>query len=164
MSEMCERVHDEIDRSKPELQWFAAYTASHHEKRVVEQLTLRRVETFLPAYKESRQWSKRKPVDLTLPLFPNYIFVRTTRSQRAAVLGTPGVFSIVGSSDKAWALPDREIEALRNSLHERVVRPHPYLVVGERARSSLTDASTGSTCIRVAPCRGSLLSSVPIGQ
>ncbi|MGH9563969.1 MAG: transcription termination/antitermination protein NusG [Terracidiphilus sp.] len=116
------------------LQWFAAYTASHHEKQVLNQLTLRNVESYLPVYKASRQWQKRASVTLDLPLFPNYVFVRISRNQRAAVLGTPGVFSIVGSASNAWELPEREIEALRNGLHERKVEPHPYLVIGERAR------------------------------
>jgi transcription antitermination factor NusG len=114
--------------------WFAAYTASHHEKHVFDQLTTRNVESFLPLYKARRQWKKRTPVTLDLPLFPNYVFVRIQREARASVLGTPGVFSIVGSTKNAWELPEREIEAMRNGLQDRKVEPHPYLNVGERAR------------------------------
>jgi transcription antitermination factor NusG len=114
--------------------WFAAYTASHHEKHVLDHLAHRNVESFLPLYKASRQWKKRPSMTLELPLFPNYVFIRISRNQRADVLGTPGVFSIVGSASNAWELPEREIETLRNGLHERKVEPHPYLVVGERAR------------------------------
>jgi hypothetical protein len=32
------------------------------------------------------------------------------------------------------ALPDFEIEALRSGVGERQMEPHPYLVIGERAR------------------------------
>lgn len=124
----------DCDSSAPAPSWFAAYTATHHEKCVLDQLTERRVESFLPVYKTHRRWKKRPPITLDLPLFPNYVFVRISRQERTAVLGTPGVFSIVGSGQKAWELPEREIEALRNGLHDRKAEPHEYLVVGERAR------------------------------
>ncbi len=118
----------------PAAKWFAAYTATHHEKHVHQQLTDRHVESFLPLYSTRRQWKKRNPENVELPLFPNYIFVRIARRERAAVLGTPGVFSIVGSQQMAWELPEREIEALRSGLHERKIEPHRYFVIGERAR------------------------------
>ena len=71
---------------------------------------------------------------LELPLFPAYVFVRIAREARGAVLGMPGVLSIVGSAREPWPLPDFEIEALRSGLLERKIEPHPYLVVGERVR------------------------------
>ena len=114
--------------------WFAVYTTPRHEKHVSEILVDRQIETFLPLYRTNRQWQKSRPVVLELPLFPTYVFVRITRQARGAVLGTPGVLSIVGSSKEAWALPDFEIEALRAGLGERKIEPHPYLVVGERVR------------------------------
>jgi transcription antitermination factor NusG len=85
-------------------------------------------------YSTRRQWKKRLPETVHLPLFPNYVFVRISRRERTAVLGTPGVFSIVGSGAHAWELPEREIEALRDGLHERKIEPHAYLTVGERVR------------------------------
>jgi transcription antitermination factor NusG len=120
--------------SAAEAKWFAAYTATHHEKSVSQQLAERGVESFYPTYKTRRQWKKRAPETAELPLFPNYVFVRIARGERVAVLGTPGVFSLVGSGQKPWELPEREIEVLRSGLHERKVEPHEFLVVGERAR------------------------------
>lgn len=123
-----------LDALSTEVRWYAAYTASHHEKHVAEQLTRRNIECFLPLYKEVRCWCKRKPVELAVPLFSNYVFVHVHHGQRSTVLGTPGIVSIVGSSQRSWDLPDHEIEALRNGTQGRDVRPHPYLTVGERAR------------------------------
>lgn len=125
---------DESIQSTSGLRWFAAYTASHHEKHVLARLSHHQVETFLPLYTESRRWSKRRPVDLSLPLFPNYIFVRIDLARRVTVLATPGVFSIVGSPQKAWELPDWEITALRNGIKAGKIRPHTWMAVGERAR------------------------------
>jgi len=120
-----------IDRSA---QWFAAYTTPRHEKHVSELLVERQIETFLPLYRTSRQWKKSSPVVLELPVFPTYVFVRIDRRSRGSVLSTPGVMSIVGSSQEPWPLPDFEIEALRASMQTRRVEPHPYLKVGERVR------------------------------
>jgi transcription antitermination factor NusG len=135
---MHENRRDAIATSPSELdpgsKWFAAYTATHHEKHVHQQLADRRVESFLPVYRTCREWKKRVPEDVELPLFPNYVFVRISRAQRGVVLGTPGIYSLVGSSHNAWELPKREIEALREGIKERKIEPHQYLVVGEKVR------------------------------
>ena len=115
-------------------QWFALYTTPRHEKHVSEMLVQRQIETFLPLYRTPRRWKKSRPVDLELPLFPTYVFARVAREARGAVLGMPGVLSIVGSSREPWPLPDLEIEAIRSGLLERKMEPHPYLTVGERVR------------------------------
>ena len=116
------------------LRWFALYTTPRREKHVSEILAQRQIETFLPLYRTTRQWKKSRPVVLELPLFPTYVFVRIAREARGAVLGVPGVLSIVGSSKESWPLPDFEIDALRSGLLERKIEPHSYLVVGERVR------------------------------
>ena len=114
--------------------WFALYTTPRHEKHVSELLAQREIKNFLPLYRTTRQWKKSRPVELELPLFPSYVFVRIAREARGAVLGTPGVLSIVGSAREAWSLPDLEIEALQSGLLERKIEPHAYLTVGERVR------------------------------
>ena len=86
--------------------WFALYTTPRHEKHVSEMLAQRQIETFLPLYRTTRRWKKSRPVVLELPLFPTYVFVRIAREARGAVLGMPGVLSIVGSAREPWPLPD----------------------------------------------------------
>ena len=115
-------------------QWFALYTTPRNEKHVSEMLTQREIESFLPLYRTTRQWKKSRPVVLELPLFPTYVFVRIARQARGAVLGTPGVLSIVGSPREPWPVPDPDIEAIRLGLQMRKIEPHPYLTVGERVR------------------------------
>jgi transcription antitermination factor NusG len=116
------------------LQWFAAYTTPRHEKHISHELEERNIETFLPLYRTLRQWKKRAPVTLELPLFPCYLFVRISRSARGTVLGLPGILSIVGSPKEPWPLPQLEIEALRLSAERGKAEPHPYLKLGERVR------------------------------
>jgi transcription antitermination factor NusG len=114
--------------------WYAAYTSSHHERRVVSHFTERGIESFLPLYTCVRRWKNRCRVSLELPLFPNYVFVRMAARERVRVLEVPGVFSLVGFGKILAPLPDFEIEALRAGLGQRKIEPHPYLVIGERVR------------------------------
>jgi transcription antitermination factor NusG len=114
--------------------WYAAYTRSHHEKCVAEQLQTRTVEHFLPLYETMRKWKDRRK-RMKLPLFPGYIFVRIALQERLRVLVVPGVVRLVGFDNQPAALPDNEIEALR-SVMGRGLRsePHPYLTVGRKVR------------------------------
>jgi transcription antitermination factor NusG len=114
--------------------WFAAYTNSHHEKRVAAQFAERQIESFLPLYTTRHRWRNGCDMNLDLPLFPNYVFVRVDPRKRVSVLEVPGVVSLVGFGRTLAPLPDFEIEALRSSIGQRKIEPHPYLVIGERVR------------------------------
>ena len=115
--------------------WFAVYTAPCHEKRVAQQLCLRNLEYFLPLYHVRRQWKDGSKVNLCLPLFPGYIFVRIGRKERVRVLEVPKVVSIVqGLNREPAPLPESAIESLRAGLEVLPAEPHPFLAVGQRAR------------------------------
>ena len=114
--------------------WFAAYTNSHHEKRVVSHFGERQIESFLPLYAALHRWKNRCEVDLDLPLFPNYVFVHIDPRERVRVLEVPGVLSLVGFGRTLAPLSDFEIEALRSCGGQRKIEPLPYLVIGERVR------------------------------
>src|SRR5579862_5009621 len=93
---------DEIRRSEtivPGLRnrqnWFAVYTRTHHEKSVMQHLTDRGIESFLPLYKAARHWTNYRKVFLDLPLFPNYVFVHISLRERVRTLEVPGVVSLV---------------------------------------------------------------------
>jgi transcription antitermination factor NusG len=115
-------------------QWFAVSTTPRHEKRVSELMTGRNIETFLPVYRTERQWKKRPPVTLELPLFPSYVFVRVPYMSRGRVLSTPGVLSFVGNGRHAIAIPDAEINALRNGIEQYRAEPHVYFAFGEKVK------------------------------
>ena len=115
--------------------WFALYTTSRHEKRVAEHLSQRQIECYLPLYRSERRWSDGSRVTLELPLFPGYVFIHISRSQRGHVLGVPGAVAVVGGTGGEPApLPDATIETLRTGLKLRPVQPHPLLTAGQRAR------------------------------
>src|SRR5215470_15040410 len=75
--------------------WYAAYTCASHEKRVAGELGARDVEHFLPLYTSVRRRKDRR-VNLELPLFPGYVFVRLALSDRLRVLQIPSVVRLVG--------------------------------------------------------------------
>ena len=120
-----------FDRSP---KWFAAYTTPRHEKAVARQLEARHIESFLPLYKTARRWKNGCRVVVEQPLFPSYIFVSVPRRESVRVLQIPGVLSLVSAGREPSVLPASEVESLRAGLPLRHFEPHPYLVVGEKAR------------------------------
>jgi transcription antitermination factor NusG len=107
---------------------------ANHEKRVSEQLEHNGVEHFLPTYESVRRWKDRR-VKLQLPLFPGYLFVRIALESRLKVLQIRSVIRLVGFNGCPLALPDWDIEALRQALANKLrCEPHPYLKIGRRVR------------------------------
>ncbi len=113
--------------------WYVAYTQPRHEKAVDRHLKLRNVESYLPLYSETRNWNGRR-TEVSLPLFPGYIFVRLPLGERAKVLEHPSVLSFVNFGGHSARLADEEIEVLRNSFQKRHAEPFPYLAAGKRVR------------------------------
>lgn len=112
--------------------WYAAYTFANHEKRVAAELGARSVEHFLPLYGSVRRWKDRR-VQLDLPLFPGYVFVRLPLCERLRVLQIPSVVRLVGFGGLPVALPNEEMELMRSGLSQSAgAEPHPFLTVGRR--------------------------------
>jgi len=121
--------------------WYAIYTCANHEKRVAEQLHERNIGNFLPLYETSRRWKDRR-VQLQLPLFPGYVFVRIALLERLRVLQLPSVVHLVSFNGLPTPLPEAEIESIRSLLaRQRRAEPHPFLRVGRRVR-----IKNGSLC------------------
>jgi len=117
-----------------EQHWYAAYVCAKHEKRVGAELVARGVEHFLPLYNSVRRWKDRR-VQLDLPLFPGYIFVRLALRDRLRVVQIPSVVRLVGFSGQPTTLPDTEMEIMRSGLSQSLrAEPHPFLTVGRRVR------------------------------
>ena len=115
-----------------EPRWYAAYTCANHEKRVAAELAMRKVEHFLPVYRSVRRWKDRR-VQLELPLFPGYVFVRLALGGRMRVVQIPSVVRLVGFNGLPTALPDTEMEIMRAGLSQNLrAEPHPFLTVGRK--------------------------------
>lgn len=113
--------------------WYAAQVGVNQEKQVTGRLQDKRIESFLPLYKQVRRRTDRKVV-LEMPLFPGYVFVRIALRDRLKVQGDPRVVRMVGFGPTPVAIPDQDIDILRVGLVQGQVVPHPYLQVGRRVR------------------------------
>jgi transcription antitermination factor NusG len=118
-----------IDRPR----WYAAYTLPRHEKAVAERLVQQKVESYLPLYSAVRCWNHRR-IELELPLFPGYVFVKMLLADRIRVLSRPGIIRLVSFSGSPAVLPDEEIEGLQSSLMIWKAKPYPFLTAGKQVR------------------------------
>lgn len=120
--------------SSSEKRWFAVFTVPQNEKAAARHLSLRDVESFLPTYTTVRVWRNRQRVQLVLPLFPSYLFVRIGRRERGKVLGSPGVLRIVGRDREPLPVPDSTIDFLRSDVCQSRIEPYRELIVGQKVR------------------------------
>ncbi len=123
--------HPKSESESP-IRWYAAHTASRHEKTVAQHLQQREVECFLPLYESVRRWNNGRHL-VQLPLFPGYVFVRMEVRNKLRVLQVPGLARLVSFQGAPAALPDAEIETLRSALATGLLaQPHEYLSAGTR--------------------------------
>ncbi|MGH9357004.1 MAG: transcription termination/antitermination protein NusG [Terriglobia bacterium] len=114
--------------------WYALYTRHQHEKRVAEVLVSKQFHVFLPLYEATHRWKDRLQ-DLSLPLFPSYVFIRGGLDRQLHIMTTPGVHSIVTSAGRALKIPEEQIDAVRRMVDGPLhVEPHPFLKCGDTVR------------------------------
>jgi transcription antitermination factor NusG len=114
--------------------WYAVHTRYQSEKTAAQILQAKGYEIFLPLYTARHKWQDRIK-QVSLPLFPGYIFLRETLGRWLPILMAPGVCSIVGCAGRPTAIPFWEIEGVRRMVESALrVEPHPFLNVGDRVR------------------------------
>lgn len=134
LGEIASLFGDPMERKSLEHNWYAVCTRHQHERVVARILEYKNFETFLPLYKARRRWQDRIK-EITVPLFPGYLFVREGLERWFAILTTPGVSSIVSWGARPAAIPLLEIEGLRRIVASTLrVEPHPFLRSGDRVR------------------------------
>lgn len=111
--------------------WFAVWTRSRHEARVVAHLEERGVEAFLPTVTRWSRWKdRRKRIDW--PLFPGYCFTRLNPERSLVVLTCPGVVTLVSSEGRPSPIPDLEIEGIRTLVESELkLDPCPLIREGD---------------------------------
>jgi transcriptional antiterminator RfaH len=92
--------------------WYAAYTKSRAEKKVLAELQRQGIDAYLPLQKKLRQWSDRRKW-VEEPLIRCYIFVNIDMNDYYKVLNTRGVVNYITFEGKAVPIPDNQIEVLR---------------------------------------------------
>jgi len=118
--------------ASPLSQWYALYTRSRFEKKLLCELTLRQVEVFLPMREILSRWKDRNK-KIWVPLFPGYIFVNyvDTPENRYRILNTPGAVNFVGTGGRSYPVPEEQIIAIRRFLESSLsIDPYPYVKIG----------------------------------
>jgi transcription antitermination factor NusG len=114
--------------------WYAVHTRHQHEKNVARVLAGKGFEAFLPLYTAVHRWKDRDK-QLSLPLFPCYVFLRSPLERWQPILTTPGVHSVLGFGGKRSMIPDLEVEAIRRMVGSPLrAEPHPFLKCGDRVQ------------------------------
>src|SRR5271157_5657602 len=115
-------------------QWYALYTRSRFEKKMLSELTDRSVEVFLPMREILSRWKDRKK-RIWIPLFPGYIFINhiDTPENRFRILNIPGAVRFVSLEGHAQPIPEDQIQYVRRFLESSIsIDPYPYMQVGAR--------------------------------
>ena len=97
--------------------WHVVYTRSRTEKKVCDELTINNIECFLPLQKKLRQWKDRKKW-VEMPLMSGYCFVHVSRKEYDKVLQTNNVVCYITFEGKAAAIPDKQIDFLKQMLKQ----------------------------------------------
>ena len=114
--------------------WYAAYTRHQHEKFVADMLQKKGFEVFLPLYQTRRRWKDRLK-QLSLPLFPSYVFIHGSIERQLQIVMTPGVHWLVTAAAHVAAIPDAEIAAVKRLVESSMrLEPHPFLKCGDWVR------------------------------
>lgn len=94
--------------------WYALHTRSRFENVVLDGLTKKEVEAFLPRITVRSKRVDRKKM-IQVPLFPGYLFVKTSLDpyERLEVVKTIGVVRFVGNIQGPVPIPGESIESLK---------------------------------------------------
>ncbi len=108
-----------MDKTNQEYKWYALYTKSRAEKKVLEQLTKMGIKAYLPLKRVLRQWSDRKKW-VEVPVISSYIFINIPKSDYRRVFEARGVVAYVSYKGKAVTIPDYQIEAMRKTIENNI--------------------------------------------
>lgn len=128
---------------KQEARWFAVFTKYKCEKSVERNLLRKGIQVYLPIQTVIRRYGDRKK-RVDLPLISCYVFVRITTAEYVKVLETENVSRFVQFGDELVAIPEREIEILKQ-------------VAGDGAREVIAEPRLYKAGDEVEVCTGPLL-------
>ena len=112
--------------------WYAVQVWTQYEKVVNAALTLKGIESLLPAKRVLRRWCDRTKAS-DIPLFPGYVFARFDAEHTLPVLVTPKVQRIVNFGTHPAPIPDEEIAAIRKVVASGLdAESCPTPAIGER--------------------------------
>lgn len=96
--------------------WYAIYTKSRAEKKVVEALDELGIKSYLPLKTVERQWKDRRK-KIETPIIASYVFVYIDlNAQRKDLYEIQGFVSFVSEKRAPKPIPEHEIEMMRKTV------------------------------------------------
>lgn len=97
-----------------DLNWFALLTRSNFEQTVYTGIMGKKIEAFLPRTRK-RSARKDRKLMIEVPLFPGYLFVRSSSdpSDQVNILKTIGAVRLLGNTQGPLAIPESQILSLK---------------------------------------------------
>lgn len=92
--------------------WFAIYTKSRSEIKVLKRLCDAGYEGFLPLITEIKQWSDRKK-KVQSPLIKSYVFVKLRKKELVPIYNIPGVVGVLKHLGEPAVVTEVEINNLK---------------------------------------------------
>jgi transcription antitermination factor NusG len=149
-----------------DLNWYAFWTRSHCEQLVLDQLTAKGFEAFLP---KVNVWSRRGGLRRVTraPMFPGYLFLHHVMDKASyiEVRKVRGLVRILGERwDRLGVVPGAEIEAIQVVMQASLsALPYPYLREGQRVRiTSGPLANVEGILVRINSTKGLLILSIDL--
>lgn len=102
--------------------WFVIWAESRAEKKVAQRMEAMGLTPWLPLVKERHRWSDRWR-EVECPLFPGYLFARTTNVSVPQLLRTPGVLTLVKEGGKPALLSHKFVTGLRDAIGREGAAP-----------------------------------------
>ena len=114
--------------------WYVLLVKPRHEKSVAEVLDGKGYEVFLPLFLARRRWLSTSR-DVSLPLFPHYVFCRMDPERRLPILEIPSVRTIVSFGRSPIPVDESEMQSVRAMVGSGLpITPHHFLHAGARVR------------------------------
>lgn len=114
--------------------WYALYTRSRFEHKVLEGLKGKSIEAFLPQVQVMSRRRDRR-MKIFVPMIPGYVFVRSDMEaeQYHRIIRTPGIVRVVGFEGRPVPVKDDEIASLMIlDGTDRTVQNRAFIKKGEK--------------------------------
>lgn len=117
-----------------EKKWFVLFTRPKYEKKIAQEISLMNYENYLPLRTTFRKWSDRiKKIEE--PLFPNYLFVKTSMHEKYKVLSADGVVRFVSFEGSPVPVSEAEIASIKKiESTDQDISFEQFSRIGEKVR------------------------------
>ncbi len=119
-----------------EKKWFIFYLRPRSEKLVDHLLRDLNYDVFFPTVRSLRVWKNRQKKRITLPLFPNYLFVYTYEHELYNIRRQPRVVTFISCDGKPATISGQDIAGVKRMLGlDKTITVETRFTKGESVRT-----------------------------